>query len=741
MNRVSDGAAVQSELLTAREGLAERSPAPAPGSAEPEAPVRRLPSLRWLIILIVVLPIAAVAGALVTISILTSRNIAEQLGRELVQNASDRVATEVKEYIGQAVRVSDLYTRRIEGGRLSTSDLASWEPAMFEDLGSHPDVASICFSNTDGDATYLDRTHGRLELGIAKGLPDTNANRSQASAAPATRNANDPINAIEWPADANGHVDREHPIRKYFYDARARPWYQAALRHDQPVWTPVYFWFGDVGTDQETGTGYTRLIRRNGTAVGVLTIDVTLSAISDFLRRQPFSQSGAIFILDDQGLLVAASEGRVNSPGGQRLKLSQSNSPSARAVAQFYRARDAGRAREGEKESHPLEVVSVERLKVDGQPARVSQIALQPYQGMNWSIISVLPESAFLSQAKSMQQRSIVFGLLAILLATGLGVVFSRRLSQPLLQLTAHAARIGRGDFGARLHLGGARELHQLAEETNRMAGGLKQRMELEQSMALATHVQQCLLPKECPSIAGLDIAAHSRYCDSTGGDYFDFIDVSGLPGDRAFVAVGDVMGHGIGSALVMATARAAVRASAVAHENMLGALMERVNNVLSSDPHGLFMTLALVIIEPQRSQVRWASAGHDPVIAYDPGGDRFIELDGGDIPLGISSGYSYQAFSQTGIGVGWILFIGTDGVWEAREESMTEMYGKQRLRDCIRANSGKSAQAIADAIEASLAKFVGRAPVLDDITFVIVRVVPDEAHAIPPEPERLAAI
>jgi sigma-B regulation protein RsbU (phosphoserine phosphatase) len=173
----------------------------------------------------------------------------------------------------------------------------------------------------------------------------------------------------------------------------------------------------------------------------------------------------------------------------------------------------------------------------------------------------------------------------------------------------------------------------------------------------------------------------------------------------------------------------------------MLGALMERVNNVLSSDPHGLFMTLALVIIEPQRSQVRWASAGHDPVIAYDPGGDRFIELDGGDIPLGISSGYSYQAFSQTGIGVGWILFIGTDGVWEAREESMTEMYGKQRLRDCIRANSGKSAQAIADAIEASLAKFVGRAPVLDDITFVIVRVVPDEAHAIPPEPERLAAI
>lgn len=695
-------------------------------SAEPRA--AHLPSLRWLIILIVVLPIATVAAALVTISILTSRSIAEQLGRELVQNATRRVAVEVKDYLGQAVRVSDLYTRRMKTGRLSTTDLASWEAPMFEDLATNPDIASICFGNTGGDATYLDRTHGRLELGIAHGLQGAHAAHAATQAAPA-------INCIEWPADASGKVDREHPIRRYFYDAHARPWYTTALANDHPLWTPVYFWFGDVGSDQETGAGYTRRIEKEGTTVGVLTIDVTLSAISDFLQRQPFSQEGSIFILDDQGYLVAASQGPVNSPDGRRLTLAESSSPAAKAVARLYH-NHAGRGRR-----HPLGVITVDRLEVDSSPARVSQATLRPYLGMNWSMISVLPESAFLNQARAVQRRAIIFGVLAIVLAMALGVAFSRRLSQPLMLLTAHAARIGRGDFKARLHLGGARELHQLAEQTNRMAAGLKQRMELEQSLALATHVQQSLLPQQCPTISGLDIAAHSRYCDSTGGDYYDFIDVADLPDERAFIAIGDVMGHGIGSALLMATARAAVRASAPAHEKALGQLMERVNNVLSNDPHGLFMTLALLIIEPHRGRIRWASAGHDPVIAFDPGQDKFVELEGGDIPLGITAGYPYQDFSRTGIGVGWILFAGTDGVWEARDPTHQDMYGKDRLRQCIYANRDKSARQIADAIEASLADFVQSEPIRDDITFVVVRIVPDQDHEIPLKPDAVAAI
>jgi phosphoserine phosphatase RsbU/P len=144
---------------------------------------------------------------------------------------------------------------------------------------------------------------------------------------------------------------------------------------------------------------------------------------------------------------------------------------------------------------------------------------------------------------------------------------------------------------------------------------------------------------------------------------------------------------------------------------------------VLSSDPHGLFMTLALLIVEPGRGRVRWASAGHDPVIAYDPAHDNFVEFDGGDIPLGITGGYPFQNFTHEGIAPGWVLFAGTDGVWEARDESR-EMYGKDRLRDIVREHATKSSQEIAEAVQRDLAKFVGGGPVLDDITFVVVKVL-----------------
>jgi sigma-B regulation protein RsbU (phosphoserine phosphatase) len=361
---------------------------------------------------------------------------------------------------------------------------------------------------------------------------------------------------------------------------------------------------------------------------------------------------------------------------------------------------------------------------VRGNPVRVNDEPLRPYPGANWRIITVLPESEFLAQARAMQLRSILMGCVAIVAAVVVGLVFARRLSRPILRLTDHAARIGGGELDAKLHLTEARELQQLAEQTNQMAVGLRQRLQLERSLELATHVQQSLLPQSIPKLRGMDIAAHNRYCESTGGDYYDFIDIADLPDDRVFVAVGDVMGHGIGSALVMASARAAVRASARSGELGLGQLMGRVNDVLAADPHGLFMTLALLVIEPQKQQVRWASAGHDPVMVYDPALRVFRDLEGGDIPLGISLYHPFQDFQKNGLVEGCVLFAGTDGVWEARDESLREMYGKDRLREVIRANHHRSAQEISQAVEHSLAQFIGRGQVLDDITFVVVKIV-----------------
>jgi sigma-B regulation protein RsbU (phosphoserine phosphatase) len=118
---------------------------------------------------------------------------------------------------------------------------------------------------------------------------------------------------------------------------------------------------------------------------------------------------------------------------------------------------------------------------------------------------------------------------------------------------------------------------------------------------------------------------------------------------------------------------------------------------------------------------VRWASAGHDPAIVFEPTTGEFHELDGGDIPLGVDERIEYADYRSRQFEAGSLMIVGTDGVWETFSEG-GELYGKDRLRELLRDNSARTARQIAVALEADLDKFRGACSVTDDVTFVIVK-------------------
>jgi sigma-B regulation protein RsbU (phosphoserine phosphatase) len=418
--------------------------------------------------------------------------------------------------------------------------------------------------------------------------------------------------------------------------------------------------------------------------------------------------------VDEKGLLVAASDAQVNSKKGQRLSPGESESPAARSIASYMSERVHGpdvRAPE----------VQNQRVMIDGQPARVQITEIKPYAGIHWHIVTVLPESWFLAKANSLQQRAVLLAIGAIMGGLGLGLVLSRKLADPLMRLTDHVARVGAGDFDSRLHLTQASELRDLSDEVNRMASGLEQRVRLEQSMAVAEQIQQSLLPDKIPQPPGLEVAAMSRFCESTGGDYYDFVEVPNLGGHGMLVAIGDVTGHGLGAALLMATARGTMRAACIGAPS-LSYILSRTNDVLAgSARHGMFMTLILVFVNPQTRAIRWASAGHDPVLVYHPDSDSFDELIGGDIPLGIDAAEGYREFSRACATPGSLVLIGTDGIWEARNGD-GEMFGKTRLRQVMRENHD-SADQLSRAIMQKLEVWTAGTPLQDDVTFVVLRV------------------
>jgi sigma-B regulation protein RsbU (phosphoserine phosphatase) len=253
------------------------------------------------------------------------------------------------------------------------------------------------------------------------------------------------------------------------------------------------------------------------------------------------------------------------------------------------------------------------------------------------------------------------------------------------------------------------------------MINGLRHRIELVTALKLAEEVQQNLLPQEPPSLVGLDIAGTSKYCDETGGDYYDYLE---LPNGSLGVVVADVSEHGVGAALLMTTARALIRQRA-AMTGDIARIVTDVNQELYKDVRetGRFMTMFFLEIDVSGKMLRWVRAGHDPAIFYDAAKGNFDELAGEGMALGVDKNIEFHEFGRQGWSAGSVIVVGTDGIREATGEQ-GEMFGLDRLREVIRKNVTEPADAIQKAIINELCIFQGDAPQQDDMTLVVVKLL-----------------
>ncbi len=243
---------------------------------------------------------------------------------------------------------------------------------------------------------------------------------------------------------------------------------------------------------------------------------------------------------------------------------------------------------------------------------------------------------------------------------------------------------------------------------------------EHHKSLKLAGEIQKSLMPQRSPAIPRLDIAGRSQPCEEIGGDYFDFIETE--DGRSLLIVAGDLTGHGVDAALLMTTARAFLRMRA-RQPGDPAAIVTDLNRHLTTDTRqsDRFMTLLLMSIDPAAAAIEWVRAGHDPALLYDPGADRFQELRGPGLALGLNEAVQYTAVRQSGLKRGQVITIATDGIWEARN-AKGEMWGKHRLQEVIRRQAGEPAAAIVSHVFENLREFsLGTLPE-DDKTLVIIK-------------------
>ncbi|MGE4423064.1 MAG: PP2C family protein-serine/threonine phosphatase [Pseudodesulfovibrio sp.] len=360
--------------------------------------------------------------------------------------------------------------------------------------------------------------------------------------------------------------------------------------------------------------------------------------------------------------------------------------------------------------------------------------AFAPVDADGTALMLIVPEADVVGDALSAKEfvlaqvgkhnaKMAFFALGVCALVLALVFLFSKLFTRNIGELAQAVRKVAKGDFSARAAVRSSDEIGQLGLTFNSMVPELQERVAIKNSLEIAQQVQQNLLPKAAPVFPGADIFATSEYCDEIGGDYYGFIPRPTPGGDGLVIAVGDVSGHGIPAAVMMSSARAYLHCHAASGAR-LDQVVRSANDLLHADMDmsGRFMTLFLLELAPD-GDLRWVRAGHDPALLYDAARDRFEELDGEGLPLGVVEGGSFELRHMTKPSSGSIIVVGTDGIWETHSPE-GEMFGKDRLMDLVRDHATESSKDIIHALMCSLDAFRGDTDRLDDITIAIVKIM-----------------
>jgi serine phosphatase RsbU (regulator of sigma subunit)/anti-sigma regulatory factor (Ser/Thr protein kinase) len=254
----------------------------------------------------------------------------------------------------------------------------------------------------------------------------------------------------------------------------------------------------------------------------------------------------------------------------------------------------------------------------------------------------------------------------------------------------------------------------RVAQLVREQEAEIRRRERYEQELQVAQLIQQNFLPRELPQHAGWSLDAFYRPAREVGGDFYDVFD---LPDGRLAIVVGDVTDKGVPAALVMASTRSVLRASAQRLQQP-GLVLERVNDQLAGDmPPNMFVTCLYGVLEPDDGRFVFANAGHNLPAVQGRDGAREVKATG--MPLGLIPGMSYDE-AEFVLQPGESALLYSDAIPEAHDRA-GDMFGFPRVLEVVGA-AAPTARMI-DRVLDELHRFTGPDWVQeDDVTLVTLR-------------------
>jgi signal transduction histidine kinase/DNA-binding NarL/FixJ family response regulator len=423
----------------------------APTSQAASRWIGKIPLRAVLIVPFVALLLIAV-GLVGYLSFQSGQAAVNDLSSQLRNEITARIQQKLESYLETPHLVNQLGADAIRSGLLDPTDRRSLERYFWQQMRLFENLSYIGLGGADGGYAGVQRLDdGSLHIVATDQTPLTDL--------------------YTYTTDEQGNPAEVVQVANNF-DSRTRPWYKAPAEAKKAVWGEIYAFFEVPRVAISAGQP---VYDSNDGLVGVISIDLVLSQIGEFLRSLQIGQSGETFIVERSGVLVATSteqDAAVILPDKsvQRIKAVESDNPLVRATAQHLIERfgDLGRI-EG---SQQLD------FELGGARQFLQVTPIKDERGVDWLIAVVVPEADFMGRIQANNRTTIGLMLLALLAALVTGVLTAQWVVQPIQGLNRAAKALSRGEWQQVTALDREDEVGELARSFNSMAQQLQEAFE-----------------------------------------------------------------------------------------------------------------------------------------------------------------------------------------------------------------------------------------------------------------------
>lgn len=425
--------------------------------------------LRIVLVVPFVLQIFGAVGLVGYLSFRNGQRAVNDLAAQLIDKAGQQIDGHLDSYLALPVQLIQMNVDAISQGEVNLNDPITSGHYFWRQAKAFPNLTYIGFTQPNGSEVGAGRWVKGLDLLLYDNLPKGKAS--------------------DYIADAQGN--RSTLLQQYEYNPLSESWYQEPIAAQKLVWGKIEISqnqnieLTDAGKAAQTtantldgGIGYyvaaslaAPVYGESQTLLGVMNIDLTLTSISDFLRSFQVSPSGQVFIIERDGMLVGSSSPfpilSGKSDAFKRLNSLDSPDPLIQTVSQAM----------WQQFSNLQTIQSAQKWEIDfkGQRQFVQIAPWNDAHGLDWLVVTVVPESDFMGQINANTRMMILLCFAALLLSSLMGILASRWIARPILRLNRASEAMASGNLDQTVETSSIRELNTLSNSFNHMAQQLRE--------------------------------------------------------------------------------------------------------------------------------------------------------------------------------------------------------------------------------------------------------------------------